>query len=122
MAASPYLFLLIAVVALGAVLRFATLDLQSYRYDETVTVGRVLHANFFDTFATVPKSESTPPLYYLLAWFWSKIFGTGEVGLRSLSALAGTASIAVVYLAAVALRFRAGPACSRRGSSPSARS
>ena len=105
MAASPHLIVLIAVVALGAVLRFATLDLQSYRYDETVTVGRVLHANFFDTFATVPKSESTPPLYYLLAWFWSKIFGTGEVGLRSLSALAGTASIVVVYLAAVALRL-----------------
>jgi 4-amino-4-deoxy-L-arabinose transferase-like glycosyltransferase len=89
----------------GAALRFATLDLQSYRYDEAVTVGRVLHANFFDTFATVPKSESTPPLYYLLAWLWSKAFGTGEVGLRSLSALAGTASIAVAYLAAVTLRL-----------------
>ncbi|MGB7589084.1 MAG: glycosyltransferase family 39 protein [Solirubrobacterales bacterium] len=90
---------------LGAALRFATLDLQSYRYDEAVTVGRVLHANFFDTFSIVPKSESTPPLYYLVAWLWSKVFGTGEVGLRSLSALAGTASIPVVYLAAVTLRL-----------------
>jgi 4-amino-4-deoxy-L-arabinose transferase-like glycosyltransferase len=90
-------------VILGAALRFSTLGLQSYRYDEAVTVGRVLHPSLFDTLSTVPRSESTPPLYYLLAWLWSRLFGTGEVGLRSLSALAGTASIAVVYLGAVAL-------------------
>lgn len=102
-AGSPHLVLLGGIVALGAVLRFATLDLQSYRYDEAVTVARVLHPSLFDTLSTVPGSESTPPLYYLLAWLWSRPFGTGEVGVRSLSALAGTASIAVVYLAAVAL-------------------
>ncbi|HWW67423.1 MAG TPA: glycosyltransferase family 39 protein [Solirubrobacterales bacterium] len=91
------------IVVLGAALRFATLDLQSYRYDEAVTVARVLHPSLFDTLSAVPHSESTPPLYYLVAWLWSRPFGTGEVGLRSLSALAGTASIAVVYLGAVAL-------------------
>jgi mannosyltransferase len=85
------------------VLRFATLDLQSYRYDEAVTVLRVLHPSLFDTFSAVRHSESSPPLYYMLAWLWSRPFGTGEVGLRSLSALAGTASIVVVYLGAVAL-------------------
>jgi 4-amino-4-deoxy-L-arabinose transferase-like glycosyltransferase len=100
---SPHLIALAAIVAFGAVLRFATLDLQSYRYDEAVTVVRVLHPSLFDTLSAVPKSESTPPLYYLAAWLWSRPFGTGEVGLRSLSALAGTASIAVVYLGAVAL-------------------
>lgn len=98
------------LVVLGAVLRFATLDLQSYRYDEAVTVGRVLHPSLFDTLAAVPRSESTPPLYYALAWLWSRAFGAGEIGLRSLSALAGTASIAVVYLAARALPLRARPA------------
>ncbi len=90
----------------GAALRFATLDLQSYRYDEAVTVGRVLHPSIFDTFSTVPHSESTPPLYYLVAWLWSRPFGIGEIGLRSLSALAGTASIAIVYMGAAALGMR----------------
>jgi 4-amino-4-deoxy-L-arabinose transferase-like glycosyltransferase len=90
-------------VLLGAVLRFATLDLQSYRYDEAVTVARVLHPSLFSTLSAVPHSESSPPLYYLVAWFWSRPFGTGEVWMRSLSALAGTASIFVVYLAALAL-------------------
>ncbi len=91
---------------LGAALRFATLDLQSYRYDEAVTVARVLHPSVFDTFSAVPHSESTPPLYYLVAWLWSRPFGIGEVGLRSLSALAGTASIAIVYMGALALGMR----------------
>lgn len=95
--------MLAGLLLLGAILRFATLDLQSYRYDEAVTVGRVLHPSLFDTLAAVPRSESTPPLYYALAWLWSRAFGTGEAGLRSLSALAGTASIAVVYLGARAL-------------------
>ena len=102
-AASPHLAVLAGVVVLGAALRFATLDLQSYRFDEAVTVGRVLHPSLLDTFAAIPHSESTPPLYYLVAWFWSRPFGTGEVWMRSLSALAGTASILVVYLGAVAL-------------------
>jgi 4-amino-4-deoxy-L-arabinose transferase-like glycosyltransferase len=66
-------------------------------------VVRILHPGLLDTLAAVPRSESTPPLYYLAAWLWSRLFGTGEVGLRSLSALAGTASIAVVYLGAVTL-------------------
>ncbi len=94
---------LAGIVVLGAALRFATLDLQSYRYDEAVTAARILHPSLFDTLSAVPGSESTPPFYYLVAWLWSRPFGTGEVGLRSLSALAGTASIAVVYLGAVAL-------------------
>ena len=102
-AASPHLVTLTGIVLLGAALRFSTLDLQSYRYDEAVTVGRVLQPSLFSTLAAVPHSESTPPLYYLVAWIWSRPFGTGEVWMRSLSALAGTASIAVVYLGAVAL-------------------
>lgn len=99
----PELLILGGIVVLGAALRFATIDLQSYRYDEAVTVARVLHPSFFSTFSEVPHSESTPPLYYLVAWLWSRPFGTGEVWMRSLSALAGTATILVVYLGARAL-------------------
>jgi mannosyltransferase len=93
-------------VLAGALLRFATLDLQSYRYDEAVTAARILQPNLFDTLSVIPNSESAPPLYYLLAWFWSQLFGTGEVGLRSLSALLGTAAIPVVFASATALGMR----------------
>ena len=41
----------------------------------------------------IPESEATPYLYYVLAWPWAQVFGLGEVGLRSLSALVGTAVV-----------------------------
>ena len=88
--------LLAGIVVLGAVLRFATLDGQSYWFDEATTV-HLLRMDLGDMLAAIPDSESTPPFYYAVAWFWTKLFGTGEVGLRSLSALAGTATIPVAY-------------------------
>jgi 4-amino-4-deoxy-L-arabinose transferase-like glycosyltransferase len=94
---------LASIVALGTTLRFATLDLQSYRYDEAVTVGRILHPSLLDTLSAAIRYESTPPLYYAVAWFWSRLFGSGEIGLRSLSALAGSAAIVIVYLGAISL-------------------
>ncbi len=99
-AASFELRLLAAIVVLGAVLRLATLDLQSYTHEEAVTASRVLHAGLGDTLSAIPDSESTPPFYYLLAWLWSVPFGVGEVALRSLSALIGIGAIPVAYLAA----------------------
>ena len=84
------------VVAVAALVRFATLDQQSFWYDETVTVG-LLEMGFGDMLEEIPESESTPPLYYIVAWVWAKVFGTGEVGLRSLSALCGTAFVPVLY-------------------------
>ena len=97
--------LLGGIVVLAAIARFATLDLQSFWYDEAVTVGLV-EMDFGDMLDRIPESESTPPLYYWLAWVWAKLFGTGEVGLRSLSALFGTAAIPVVYAAGARLATR----------------
>jgi len=87
------------------VLRFATLGDQSYWLDEAVTVG-LLRRGFFDMLAALPNSESTPPLYYVVAWFWAKVFGTGEVGLRALSAVCGIAMTPVAYAVGVALSSR----------------
>src|SRR4051812_36452090 len=91
--------LLIALTLAGAALRFATLDVQSFWYDEAVTVGLV-HMDFGGLLDHIPGSESTPPLYYVVAWLWTRVFGFGEVGIRSLSALLGTAAIPAFYLAA----------------------
>ena len=54
----------------------------------------------------IPVSEATPYLYYVLGWPWTRLFGFGEVGLRSLSALVGTAIIPVTYGAGAALVSR----------------
>lgn len=100
-----HLIALVALIALGAGLRFATLDLQSYWYDEAITVGLV-RMDLPGMLSEIPRSESSPPLYYLLAWAWAKLIGTSEAGLRSLSALIGTASIPVFYAAAGELATR----------------
>jgi len=93
---------LAALTAAGAALRFSTLRVQSFWLDEAVThqlVTRTLRGML----SAIPHSESTPPLYYLAAWVWVRVFGAGEAGLRSLSALIGTATI--VLLALIARRL-----------------
>ena len=83
------------LVALAAAVRFATLDQQSLWYDEAVTAVRVLHPSLASTLRAVVHVENTPPLYYLVAWGWTRVLGTGVFALRSLSAMAGVATVAV---------------------------
>ena len=65
-----------------------------------MVTARLLDGSLDEVLHRIPARESTPPLYYLLAWVWSRPFGTGEVGLRSLSALLGTVTVPVAWLAA----------------------
>ncbi len=88
---------------MAAILRFATLDVQSFWNDETVTAD-LMRMDFGAMLDAISVSESAPPLYYVLAWAWGSVFGTDEVGLRSLSALFGTATVPVAYLAGARLR------------------
>jgi len=96
---------LIVLTLLGGVLRFATLDARGYWVDEAATVD-LLRQGFWSMLSEVASIESSPPLYFALAWLWANVFGTGEVALRSLSALLGTATIPVVYGVAAALVSR----------------
>ena len=103
---SRHLQALAGITVLGALLRLVTLGDQSYWGDEGVTVALV-RMSFGDMLDTIPRSESTPPLYYALAWLWTRVLGSSEeYGLRSLSAVAGTLTIPVVYAAATTLATR----------------
>ena len=86
------------LTVVGALLRFPTLDAKSFWEDEAITVFLV-RRGFGSMLSAIPDSESTPPVYYVLAWVWTHVFGSGEVGIRSLSALIGTATVPVAYLA-----------------------
>src|SRR3954449_9425864 len=94
------------LTVVAAALRFATLGVQSYHHDEIVTASRILRGSFWHAMDAVGFSESAPPLYYALAWIWTQITGTGPWGLRSLSAIAGVATIPVTYLIGRELRGR----------------
>jgi mannosyltransferase len=84
-------------VVLAAALRFSTLGLQSFWYDEAFTPVHVLHAGLGATLEGVVHTENTPPLWYVLIWGWSRIFGTGAIALRLPSALFGVVTVPVAW-------------------------
>jgi mannosyltransferase len=86
-----------ALTAAAAAIRFAPLGVQSFHHDEVITVMRVIPGSFGQMLHEVKSSESNPPLYYVLAWGWTRAFGRDEWGVRSLSALVGTLTVPVGY-------------------------
>ena len=91
-----------ALTILAAALRLYRIGHQGLWFDEAYTV-MLVKLPFAKLLSTVPKTESTPYLYYLLAWVWTHIFGRGAADLRALSALVGTAVVPIGYLAAAKL-------------------
>jgi mannosyltransferase len=92
------LMVLGGVVVLAAALRFIDLGSQSFWFDESAT-ATIIRRPLSGVLHALPSGESTPPLYYVLVWGWSKLFGSSEAGLRSFSALVGTATVPVAWLA-----------------------
>jgi 4-amino-4-deoxy-L-arabinose transferase-like glycosyltransferase len=88
-----------ALTVLAAGIRFYRLGHQGFWFDEATT-ALLVHFSPGKMLGQIPYSESTPPLYYCIAWVWARIFGYGETGLRSLSAAAGVLTVPVAYAAA----------------------
>jgi mannosyltransferase len=103
---------LAALTLLAAVLRFSTLDLQSFWYDEAFTPVHVLHPSLVATLHGVVKTENTPPLWYIVIWAWSRIFGVGMIALRFPSAVAGVLTVPVAW--AIGRELAGGAKGSRR--------
>jgi mannosyltransferase len=88
---------LAALLIFAALIRLPTLGLQSFWFDEAFTPVHVLHPSIVATMETMAHTENTPPLWYVIVWAWTRVFGTGVVAMRLVSALAGIALVAVVY-------------------------
>lgn len=101
---------LAAIVALAAVLRGWALARQGFWYDEAIT-GWLVRTSPGQLLAAIPRTESTPPLYYLIAWVWARIFGYSEAGLRSLSLVAGVGAVPLAFAAARDLSSRRAGLC-----------
>jgi mannosyltransferase len=91
--------LLVALVGVAAVLRFGTLGRKGLWGDE-ISTAWLVQGSYPDLLHSVARLESTPPLYYSIAWLWAKLFGSGTFAIRSLPALLGVATVPVTYLAA----------------------
>ena len=97
-AAQPAALDVAALTILAAVLRFVGIGHQGFWFDEGNT-ALLVHFSPGKMLGLIPQSESTPPLYYCVAWIWARVFGFGEAPLRSLSALAGVATVPVMFAA-----------------------
>jgi 4-amino-4-deoxy-L-arabinose transferase-like glycosyltransferase len=86
---------LIVVVAAGIVLRFWTRS--ALWLDEALTVDiaklplHKLHGAL--------RQDGAPPLYYVLLHLWMKLFGSSDLGVRSLSGVISVITLPVAWLA-----------------------
>jgi 4-amino-4-deoxy-L-arabinose transferase-like glycosyltransferase len=94
-----------AITLAGGAMRFVALGTQSFDEDESATVS-LMHLPFWRMLHHIGPSESTPPLYYALAWPWTHAFGTSETAIRSLSALIGLMMIPAAYALGTTLAGR----------------
>jgi hypothetical protein len=80
------------------VLRFWRLGSQGLWLDEWLTTTAT-GGSLVDLMRHVVRAEGIPPLYFIVVWAWRGVFGDSAVAFRSLSALAGVATVPVVYAA-----------------------
>ncbi|MEE9491484.1 MAG: glycosyltransferase family 39 protein [Dehalococcoidia bacterium] len=65
---------------------------QSFWYDEAYTAS-IIRNSYWDLWLGNVRDHGNPPLYWILAKAWSQLFGSSEIGLRSLSVFLGVCSI-----------------------------
>ncbi|MFO0703684.1 MAG: hypothetical protein U0525_03090 [Patescibacteria group bacterium] len=71
---------------------------QSLWLDEATSAKVVMKYNPFEIVKIFSPYDFHPSGYYIVLWVWSKVFGTSEIALRSLSLLAMFASCIPIYL------------------------
>ena len=93
-----YFWLILAILLICIlVLQIVAAQIRSFWEDEAYTawlITRNLPVLVQNLKADV---NSNPPLYWLLVFFWSKAFGTSELGIRSFSILWMTATCLLTY-------------------------
>ena len=89
---------LASLTVAATILRLPSLAGGSFWFDEWFT-HHIVDGSLLDLARFVKGAESTPPLYYGIAWLWANVFGAGEIALRSLSILFGVATVPVAYFA-----------------------
>ncbi|OHV50370.1 glycosyltransferase family 39 protein [Pseudofrankia sp. BMG5.36] len=89
------LVLIAAAVLVGGVLRFAT---TSHLWlDESLTV-EIAHRPVGGLLSAL-RHDGAPPLYYLLLHVWIKMFGDGDVAVRSLSGVLSLGTLPLAWAA-----------------------
>jgi hypothetical protein len=94
------LLLLIAIVTIGIAIRLPAFLHEGLWRDQANVFVEVTAPDFRTFLHRVMATDWHPPLYFLAAYVWTKVFGTSEWSFQSLSFLFGIATIVVTYLLA----------------------
>jgi hypothetical protein len=86
------------IAATGLVFAFVGLSTSSYWTDELFTLFLIDHHGGLAEVWRRALTDTHPPLFYTLAYGWSKLFGLSETAMRSLTAILATGAVAVFYL------------------------
>jgi mannosyltransferase len=92
---------LLGLVAGGAFLRLFLIANKSIWLDEAFSIA-ISQRSLFDVLRMVVRTDTHPPLYYLLLKIWL-LFGSSETQARSLSAIFSIAAIPLMYMVAASL-------------------
>jgi len=82
----------------GLIGAFVQLDRSSLWYDELFTAWVTTQSSDPVQVWQRITMDLHPPLYYFSTYLWSLLFGTGDAGLRSYSAVCAVAAIAVMWV------------------------
>lgn len=88
---------LMLIVVVAAALRMQTIAARPIWFDEAFSWTLVSEFKLPEIVARTAQ-DVHPPLYYVLLWLWTSVFGDSLFAMRSLSALLGTAVVALAWL------------------------
>ena len=83
------------VVLAGIVLRFWTRSALWLDEVQSVNIARLP----LDRLVTGLRQDGSPPLYYLLLYIWERLFGIGDLAVRTLSGLFALATLVLAWFA-----------------------
>lgn len=89
--------LLTLICITGFCLRIYRLDSESFWIDEASTFNVVTQPDLARVFEQILHEENTPPLFFIIGHYWSKIVPDTEFWMRLLSVIFGSSTLVVFY-------------------------
>lgn len=85
------------ILSVGLILRLINLN-QSLWLDEAISVLATQNFSLLGMITDYAEADFHPPLFFIIIWLWSKVFGISEIAVRIPSVIFGVLTVYIVYL------------------------